>query len=76
MLAGGPYNPADVPWDEYRHALYAHRFGWTPTQTDEMPLVDDAWLLPICAAIDDELARRDKKEAERAERKQKGGKLR
>jgi hypothetical protein len=69
MMAGGPYDPGLIPWDEYRHALYAHRFGWTPEQVDQMPLTDDAWLLPICNAIDAEVDKRNKKDAEKANKK-------
>lgn len=72
MMRGAPYDADVIPWDEYRHALYAHRFGWTPDQVEQIPLTDDAWLLPICKAIDDELDRRSKRDQERAERKGKG----
>jgi hypothetical protein len=44
-----------------RYAVYADRFGWSPSQVDEIPLLTDAWLLPIANAIGAEKAVREEK---------------
>jgi len=60
-----------VPWEQYRYAAYARRFGWTPAQVDELPLVTEPWLFPIVSAMDEADARRQEQAQADAERRHK-----
>jgi hypothetical protein len=53
------------------YAMYAERWGWTPSQVDELTLEQEDWLMPIAMALDEEKSYREKKAQEAAERKAK-----
>lgn len=53
------------------YVIYAERWGWTPSQVDELTLEQEDWLIPIAQAFDQEREYREKKAQESAERKAK-----
>ena len=59
-----------MPWQEYRYAWYARRFGWTPEQVEALPLSTADWLFPITGAIDAAEAKAQQQAQETAERRQ------
>lgn len=56
------------------YVMYAERWGWTPSQVDDLTLEQEDWFMPIAMALDDERAYREKKAYEAAERKAKAKK--
>ena len=56
--------------------MYAERWGWTPSEVDNLTLEQEDWLMPIALALDEEKAYRERKAMEAAERKAKAKKNR
>lgn len=42
--------------------MYAERFGWTPSEVDDLPARVEVWLGPMIAALDE--ARREQAKRE------------
>ena len=69
FLAGTPHDKGKIPVELVGYVMYAERWGWTPSQVDQLTLEQEDWFMPMAMAIDDEKSYREKKAADAAERK-------
>lgn len=53
MLAGGQRHEDFIyPDEQFYYFQFAHRFGWTPDQVDNLPAGTADWLVSIAGVVE------------------------